>query len=275
MTSEKIKYKNTVLFVEPRNIPHVFVTLDNAYSILKEEWNYVFYCGKSIYHEWKKIMPSYVDLRQLDSDNWINGEYNTFFKQRDLWLSLKGDFVLTIQLDMWLFNDYPYTINYFINQDRSYIGGNMPYAWKEFISLGIFTQINNFNGGLSLRKRDDMIKIIDYFNHINQPIYNNFPEDVFFTVGCYKLGMKTGDEDETSRFAIHCIYYDECFGVHHMWDSNVQNKILNRCPYLLDLNPYVFGSKICNENLTKSPHIHIPPKITINNTLDFPQNIRL
>ena len=77
------------------------------------------------------------------------------------------------------------------------------------------------------------------------------------------------------RFAVHCIYYDECFGVHHMWDYNVQNKILNRCPYLLDINPYVFGSRICNEKLSKPTHIHIPPKIIIDNTLDFPQNIRL
>lgn len=274
MISENIKHKNTALLVEPRNIPHVFVTLDNAYSILKDDWNYVFYCGKSVYDEWKLSMPHYVELRQLDSDNWINGEYNTFFKQKELWLSLKGEFVLTIQLDMWLFNDYPYTIDYFINQNRSYIGGNMPYAWKEFAPLGIYSQINNFNGGLSLRKREDMIKIVDYFNHINHPLYNNFPEDLFFTVGCYKLGMKAGDDDETMRFAVHCIYYDECFGVHHMWDNRVQNKILNRCPYLLDVNPYVFGSIVCNEKLSKPNYIHIPKKIIINNTLDFPQNIR-
>lgn len=100
-----------------------------------------------------KIMPHYVELRQLDSDNWANGEYTPFFKQKNLWLSLTGDFILTLQLDMWLFNDYPYTIDYFLNQNRSYIGGNMPYPWKEFESLQINSKINNFNGGLSKKKR--------------------------------------------------------------------------------------------------------------------------
>ena len=275
MISEKIKYKNTALFVEPRNIPHVFVTLDNAYSILKDDWHYVFYCGKSVFDEWKTIMPHYVELRQLDSDNWTNGEYTPFFKQKDLWTSLTGDFILTLQLDMWLFNDYPYTIDYFLNQDRSYIGGNMPYPWKEFESLQIKSQINNFNGGLSLRKREDMIKIIDYFNHINNPVYNNFPEDLYFTVGCYKLGMKTGDHEDTMRFAVHCIYYDKCFGVHHMWDYGVQNKILNRCPYLLDVNPYVCGSRLYNEKIKKPLYIHIPKKISIDNNLYFPRCIKL
>jgi hypothetical protein len=275
MNSDKIKYKNTAIFVEPRNIPHVFVILDNAFSILKDDWHYVFYCGKSVYNEWKKIMPYYVELRQLDSDNWINGEYSTFFKQKDLWLSLTGDFILTLQLDMWLFNDYPYTIDYFINQDRSYIGGNMPYPWKEFVSLQINSEINNFNGGLSLRKREDMIKIIDYFNHINNPLYNDFPEDLYFTVGCYKLGMKTGDHEETMQFAVHCIYYDKCFGVHHMWDNNVQNKILNRCPYLLDVNPYVCGTILYNEKIKEPLYIQIPNKITIDNNLYFTQCIKL
>jgi hypothetical protein len=43
----------------------------------------------------------------------------------------------------------------------------------------------------------------------------------------------------------------------------------------LDINPYVCGSRICNEKLSKPIHIHIPQKIIINNTLDFPQNIGL
>ena len=279
MITGKIKHKNTVLFVEPRNIPHVFVTLDNAFKILKDDWNYVFYCGKSVYDEWKYIMPYYVELRQLDSDNWVNGEYSIFLKQRGLWLSLKGDFVLTIQLDVWLFNDYPYTIDYFINQDRSYIGGNMAYSWDEFTSLGIYTQINNFNGGLSLRKRMDMIKIIDYFNHINEPIYNNLPEDVYFTVGCYRLKLKTGDDDETMRFAVHCIYYDKCFGVHHVWDSEVHNKLLSRIPYLLDVNPYVCGNILCREKLSKPIYINInllnKDNDIRNNTLQFTQCIKL
>jgi hypothetical protein len=273
---KRINHKNTVLFVEPRNTSHVFVTLDNAYNILKDNWNYVFYCGKSVYDEWKNIIPHYVELRQLDSDNWINGEYTNFLKDRGLWMSLTGEFILTIQLDVWLFNDYPYTIDYFINQDRSYIGGNMRYSWNEFTSLGITTQINNFNGGLSLRKRQDMIKIIDYFNHINEPLYNNLAEDVYFTAGCYKLRLKTGDEEETMQFAVHCIYYDKCFGLHNIWDNETQTKILNKYPYLLDLNPYVCGSELSYKKLLSNPSpIRIPKRVVIDNSLSFTHCLNL
>ena len=125
----------------------------------------------------------------------------------------------------------------------------------------------------------DMIKIIDYFNHINEPIYNNLPEDVYFTVGCYRLKLKTGDDDETMRFAVHCIYYDKCFGVHHVWDSEVHNKLLSRIPYLLDVNPYVCGNILCREKLSKPIYINInllnKDNDIRNNTLQFTQCIKL
>jgi len=275
MDTDKIKYKNTVLLVEPRNIPHVFVTLDNAYNVLKNDWHYIFYCGKSVYDEFKTKIPHYVELRQLDSDNWPNGEYSTFFKNLDLWNSLHGDFILTIQLDVWLFNIYPYTIEYFLKQDRSYIGGNMAYPWKELIDSQIYPTINNFNGGLSLRKREDMIKIINYFNELNDQVYNNYPEDVYFTIGCYKLQLKTGDEEETSRFSIQCIYYDKFFGVHHLWDREVQRNVLHKYPHLLDINPYVCGSIVSKEKLSKPYNVSIQKRINIDNTLIFPSHIKL
>ena len=87
--------------------------------------------------------------------------------------------------------------------------------------------------------------------------------------------MKTGDNEETLRFAVHCIYYDKCFGVHHMWDKNVQNKILNKCPYLLDVNPYVCGSSISYEKLSKTFYIHIPKKNMVDKSLHFTQCINL
>jgi hypothetical protein len=82
MNKERIKHKNTVLFVEPRNIPHVFVTLDNAFSVLKDDWDYVFYCGKDKKNYWTPLLGDYVELRELEVDNFPEPRlYNDFMKK--------------------------------------------------------------------------------------------------------------------------------------------------------------------------------------------------
>lgn len=273
---EQIKCKNTVLFIEPRNYSEAFVVLDNAYDILKNDWNYVFYCGKSVYSEWKNIVPYYVELRQLHCDNFTSAEYSSFLKEKELWNSLEGEFVLTIQLDTWLFNNYPYSIDYYIKQDRSYIGGNMVGTWREFGELGMESpEIRNFNGGLSLRKRMDMIYIINYFTNINDDKYNKLAEDVYFTVGCMLLNLKTGDVEETSQFGIHSIYYDKCFGIHNLWILSIQEKIKEKCPYLLYINPHVYNNTIYNQG-DLHRDIKISKRIKPNdNTLHFSQQINI
>jgi hypothetical protein len=272
---EQVKRKNTVLFVEPRNYSEAFVVLDNAYDILQDDWNYVFYCGKSVYNEWKNLMPYYVELRQLHCDNFTSDEYSSFLKEKELWNSLEGDYVLTIQLDTWLINNYPYTIDYYIKQDRSYIGGNMVGTWREFGELGIESpEIRNFNGGLSLRKRMDMIYIIDYFTSINDEKYKGLAEDVYFTVGCILLNLKTGNVEETSQFGIHSIYYDKCFGIHNIWVWSIQEKIKEKYPYLLHINPHVYGSTIYNQCKTCADIVISKRDKPTNTTLYFSQQIQ-
>ena len=87
-------------------------------------------------------------------------------KSKELWQTLYGDFVLTFQADTYILKKAPYTIEYFINMDKSYIGGNMDHGWNELIRENIYPNYRNFNGGLSLRKRLDMIEIINIYGII-------------------------------------------------------------------------------------------------------------
>jgi len=258
---ETIKHKNTVIMVEPRRIMYVFPTLKNAYDVLGDNWNYIFFCGKSVYNEWKTLIPSYVKLVALDCDNLTPDEYNHLFKQRKFWEQLQGEFILTIQVDAWLVNEYPYTIDYFIKQDRSFIGGCMPYSWDEFKENGINLPYNNLNGGLSLRKRCDMIKAIDYMNSLNNDVINSYGEDVYLSMGCYKLNMKIGDDESTCHFAVHNDYSKYSFGLHNVRYMDIQVKIWHRYPLLFYSNPYIFfthnelseyAKEYCNDiNITK------------------------
>lgn len=238
--------RNTVLFVEPRIFDKCPSILNQFVDILGEkEWNYVFYCGKNTIEHWKKTeLNKIFELREIYTDNFTSPDsYSDFMKQRTLWDSIYGDFVLTAQLDAYITNDCGYNIYDFIKLDKSYIGGNMAYYWRELSREKINFEYRNFNGGLSLRKRKDMIRIIDTFpptksNNLNQSM-NSDAEDVYFTIGCYRLHLPLGDCENCQHFSISTIFKDTFFGIHKP-DISVGNRILKKMPELKTHNPFVF-----------------------------------
>jgi hypothetical protein len=142
-------------------------------------------------------------------------------KSDELWETLYGDYVLVFTPNSIIVNEEPFTIEYFMDLNKSYIGGNQFYRWNELTRENIYPQYKNFQGGLSLRKRMDMIKIIKRFG-VENTIENversqsllTDAEDVYFTIGCYKLNLPVGDDEFCSHFAVHSIYHDKFFGVH-------------------------------------------------------------
>jgi hypothetical protein len=238
--------KNTVLLIEPRKIYGLVFILNNAYRFLKNDWNYVFYCGKSCYTYWKNILPNFIEIRQLQVDNFSRSElYNDFCKNIELWRSLYGEYVLTIQADSWIMNKPPYDINYFLKLNKSFIGGNMLYDWGDFFKCQQLQtpNVRNFNGGLSLRKRMDMINVLRKYspmptNRQKRQLINEFAEDVYFTIGCYKLGLPVGDDEESSHFALHTIEKNNYFGIHNP-SKELARKINRNYPHLKYLNKHL------------------------------------
>ena len=140
---------------------------------------------------------------------------------------------------------YPkYTIEYFINMNKSFIGGNCNYRWNEFIRENISFEYPNFNGGLSLRKRLDLLKIIDTFPPeptgsfwYDSNKMETDAEDVYFILGAYKLGLEIGDTEECSHFAVHSYYVDGFFGIHNPYHETTKQKLTTNHPELIDKNP--------------------------------------
>ena len=100
----------------------------------------------------------------------------------------------------------------------------MAYNWFE---MDFRTPFPTYNGGLSLRKRSDMLRIIEafppmltYYNPGNpdrstHPPFTAMAEDVYFTQGAYFLNIPLGDYSEDCfHFAIHTIFYPQAFGIH-------------------------------------------------------------
>jgi hypothetical protein len=240
---------NTVVFVEPRIFEHAPIILNHFVDILGLNWNYIFYCGKNTKSYWEHtFLHKIYQIRELDVDNFPEPKYySDFMKQKHLWESLYGEFVLTAQLDTWITKNNGYNIYDFIRLDKSYIGGNMCYEWPELFPRDNFKfEYRNFNGGLSLRKRNDMIKVIDAFppqttssanNVFNRNLYTD-AEDVYFTLGCCKLGLPIGNDEISSHFAIHSIFKDKFFGIHQPLNE-VKTCISNCYPDLNYINPYL------------------------------------
>lgn len=210
---------NTALIVEPRDLSRLPIIIHKFQKSLGESWKIVFYCGKGLKERWTPELNSAIEIRELNTTNLKPHEYSDLLKTKDLWLSLYGDYVLVFQADTWIINTGKYTIDFFINKNVSYIGGNMNYPWYEHPFNMPFP---NYNGGLSLRKRSDMIKIIESFPPIQTRLQSGandsiegMAEDVYFVKGSCNLKMPLGDSDEDfNHFAIHTIFYKEVFGIH-------------------------------------------------------------
>lgn len=211
-------HKNTALIIDPRDDENLVTLIHDYQEKLGDNWIIVFYCGKGLKSKMTNILDSRIEIRELNVNNFTLNEYSDFMKCKDLWKSLYGNFVLTFQLDTYILNKSPYNIHYFMNMNKSYIGGNMDHGWLELIREQLFIDYRNFNGGLSLRKRLDMIKIIEEFGiektESNSQKLQTDPEDVYFTVGCYKLQLPIGDNEECIHFCVNRIFVDGFFGVH-------------------------------------------------------------
>jgi hypothetical protein len=238
--------RNTVLLVEPRLLDRLPAVIDTFHSVLGEDmWRYVFFCGRGTTEHWRAVVGPFVELRELEVDNLTPSEHSFFMKQSSLWESISGTFVLTIQADTWIKSTYPYTIEHFMRLDRSYIGGNMAYEWGELRRDGIAFPVRNFNGGLSLRKRCDMIRVLSTFGvellppgKVWSTCLETDPEDVFFTIGCHRLALPLGDDEECAHFAVHSRWVDGFFGIHQP-SHDVKSHFLRHCPEVLQNAPYL------------------------------------
>lgn len=246
-SKEKKHRKNTVLLIEPRFSIQVLYILANTFSkIGAEKWNYVFFCGASSLDKWTEILPPIVEIRPLDTDNFGDTRlYSDFCKTASLWESLFGEFVLTIQLDCWILSQSIFNIDFFTAKNKSYIGGNMEYDWAAFPLFGfpINKRFMTFNGGLSLRKRRDMLEIIRRFPpektlDVRRSVLSEH-EDVYFVYGCMKLNLPLGNDAECSHFSVHGIVKNKCFGVHHPETDAVRHFLRKTYPQLITLNQYL------------------------------------
>lgn len=229
----------TAVIIEPRKMSETEYVILNCYSYLYHNFKIVFYCGKSQYDYYNNMFKDIVEVRSLETDNLLPNEYSDFMKRAEFWNSLYGDWVLVFQSDSWILDNPRFSIDYFIDKNYSYIGGNMSYEWEEFYILPKDKRpiLRSFNGGLSLRKKSDMIEVIDAFPpdktvmHVQRDEMRRMAEDVYFSIGCILLNKKVGDDSDSLYFCMHTIFVDNPFAIHSP-SHDIKLKIKHQLQYI-------------------------------------------
>ena len=227
--------RNTALIVEPRILDQVYPIIKQYRTVLGEEWSIVFLCGLGLKPYWTELLSDqHIEIRELDVNNLSSNQYNDLLKTKSLWESLTGEFVLVFQSDSWIHWDDVYNIDFFMGLNKSYIGGNMCYQWNELLREYIYPSYRNFNGGLSLRKRQDALTIIESFPPRPTETHSNAletdAEDVYFTIGAYSLNLPVGGDEQCSHFAVHTVFKKKWFGLHSPNPSVFQELAIQEDP---------------------------------------------
>jgi GR25 family glycosyltransferase involved in LPS biosynthesis len=204
------------VLVEFRCLPHVEFLIRNCIDKLGKDWSQTIVCGNLNYDYMLNIVNTInrdIKVIKLEYDNLTQLQYSDMLMTAQFWKLCIGEKILIYQEDTCIFK---YNIDDFLEWD--YIGA--PFD----------ENFNHQNGGLSLRTKSIMIKIIEHpylLDTINCEHgtfwmnYNNhdkLPEDIFFTrsMDVYKLG-KLSPCFNAKLFSCENNFNCDSFGMHCYW----------------------------------------------------------
>lgn len=151
-------------------------------------------CNEVI-HEHYKFLPSNTIIKYV-YDNGIQSkdDYSKLLMSRKFWEQFETEHILIFQHDSRLLRT---GIEEFLKYD--YIGA----SWNFEPYVG--------NGGLSLRKKSAMLKVIDNYDD-----HKFLPEDMYFGYGCLALGLNIAPVDIADKFSIETKFILGSMGYHQI-----------------------------------------------------------
>lgn len=221
-----IQYGNfkEAVIVEFRIFPHVEFLIRNAIKKLGNTWSYTIVCGNinhaSMINVAEAIHPN-IKVIKIDADNLEPSQYSLLLASKDFWQLFNGEKILIYQEDSLIFGN---NIDDFLKWD--YIGAPWPPNQNDTAnSVG--------NGGLSLRSRSIMLKVISKIS-IHDTIPNSssarymkntnsttLPEDVYFSKNMQEHGIgQVSPWNEAYKFSSESICNRNSFGGHQFWISD-------------------------------------------------------
>lgn len=223
-TIKQNNYYEAVL-IEFRCLPHLEFLIRNCIDKLGDKWSHTVVCGLNNYdyiHKIVKSMDRDIKIIKTNFENLLQNDYSEYLMTKKFWNLFYGEKILLYQEDTCIFK---YNIDDFLKWD--YIGA----PWLK-------TQNDTpncvGNGGLSLRSKSCMIKVLDRityqdtrFNSSTIEYMRNIklmvpPEDVYFSKNMQDLDIgNVADWDSAHNFSMESVLNDNSFGVHGVWCRDI------------------------------------------------------
>ena len=187
------------VLVETRVSFFLSLVIKNFCSTLGSDWNLHLFLTKPAADLVAQELPDIayrLSVINLKQPNFGVADYSQLLKTAAFWSCIKEPTILIFQVDTLLLRPVPdWVCEYdFIGAPCGDLDNNMIY-----------------NGGLSIRSRDAMLKVIA----ASSTTSDLRPEDVFFTeqlrkADCYRLPSA----ETAFRFAAESVAYEGCVGIH-------------------------------------------------------------
>ena len=212
------------VLIEFRILPHLEFIIRNNIIKLGMVWSFTVICGNINFEFIQNIcknISNKIKVIKTDFDNMMPSQYSNFLTNLNFWNLLTGKKILIYQEDSLIFKN---NFNDFLHFD--FIGA--PWSLDNNDNKKCVG-----NGGLSLRTRDIMIKIIKTIN-IQNTIFNTKtleyikntnssfpPEDVYFTKNMEDFNIgNLADRENAYKFSTESLNNPESMGGHCFWHSD-------------------------------------------------------
>ena len=213
-------YKYTAFIIEPRQHKALKFVICNFLCNLSDEWGMIIFHGNNNYEYVKNIVSSLeenqknriINIINLNVDDLNSRAYSELFMSKDFYNYIPTNTFLVFQTDSIILKENKDNINLFLDYD--YVGA--PWIYNNFVG----------NGGLSIRKKNKMLEIID-----SKGYQQNINEDYYFSTNIDKKIVYNVSDHITARsFSVETVFYETPFGVHNFWKylNKEQNDYLIR-----------------------------------------------
>lgn len=201
------------VIIEPRRHPHLSYVIRNVMHFLGPSWGLCIVHGTENRPFVEEIIEGWGEVLLLDcgAADLPGHTYSDYKASPSFWWQLPSETILTFETDSILRRR---GIDEFLEYD--YIGA--PWVWALINRDAAEGPVGN--GGLSLRKRSAMLRILAEHGSERVP---DTPEDQFFSRWLYRDGYHLPSLQTAGRFSTETLFEPHSLGLHKAWQCQFES----------------------------------------------------
>jgi hypothetical protein len=193
------------VIVETRSHPHLSYVLRNLMHFLDGSWGLCIVHGPANRVFVEQTVRGWGEVQLVDcgAQEMTADRYSALKCSASFWEQIPSEHILLFQTDSLLRRS---GVEEFLEYD--YVGA----PWMHVLVDQKSAEGPVGNGGLSLRRRSAMLKILQDHSRDAQT-----PEDQFFSTHLYRDGYRLPSLEKASHFSTETIFQPESLGLHKAW----------------------------------------------------------